>query len=110
MDKSKNNISKTPHSSSFIDWITEYESLVVFGGFGVAILAVIILNGIFQAGPMVRTNLLYNAFGAFILAGGFIYIILKFMGNTVVIFGKSFDIGMVLYIMILMFIMFIFGN
>lgn len=110
MDKSINNISKKSNSGSIIDWITQYDSLVIFGGFGVAILGVIVLNGIFQAGPMVRTNLLYNAFGALILAAGFIYIILHFMGDKVVFFGKSIDIGMILYIAILIFIMFIFGN
>ena len=44
------------------------------------------------------------------LAAGFIYVILKFMGNKVVIFGKTLDIGMLLYIIIILFIMFIFGN
>ena len=110
MDKSVNNISKKSHSGSFLDWITQYDALVVFGGFGVAILATIIINGIFQAGPMVRTNLLFNAIGAIMLAAGFIYVILKFMGNKVVIFGKTLDIGMLLYIIIILFIMFIFGN
>ena len=77
MDKSTNNITKSHKTGSFIDWITQYESLVVFSIFGVSVMATIILNGLFQAGPMIRNNLLYNAFGALILAGGFIYVILN---------------------------------
>ena len=96
--------------SSILDWITQYESLVVFGGFGCAVVLVIILTGIFQAGPIVRTNVLYNSIGALCMALGFIYIIFKFMGNRVVILGESVDIGMFVYVAIVLFVMFVLGN
>lgn len=111
MDKTSNSIQKTSNKQgSFLDWITQYESLVVFVGFGVATMAAIILNGMFQAGPMVRTNLLYNAMGAFALALGFIYVIFSFMGSNVVIMGKTIDTGMVVYIAIIVFVIFVLGN
>ncbi len=97
-------------SSSLIDFITEYDSLVIFGGFGVAILFTIIITGVFQAGPVVRDNLLYNAAGAMAMALGFIYIIFRCMGSTVVILGKSLDVGMLIYMSIVLFVMFVFGN
>ena len=97
-------------AGSFFNWITQYESLVIFGGFGIVILITVILTGIFQAGPVVRDNLLYNTFGAFIMAGAFIYIIFSFMGSHIVILGKPLDVGMVIYIAIVLFVIFVFGN
>jgi hypothetical protein len=97
-------------SSSFIDWITNYESLVIFGGFGVVIMITIILTGIFQGGPVVRDNVLYNAFGSLMMGGVFIYLIFSFMGSQIVILGKPIDVGMIIYIGIVLFVIFVFGN
>lgn len=97
-------------SSSFISWVTQYESLVIFGGFGIVILITIILAGIFESGPVVRDNILYNAFGAMIMGGAFIYIIFSFMGSQIVILGKTIDVGMIIYIGIVLFVIFVFGN
>jgi len=97
-------------SKSFSDWVTNYDALVIFGGFGIVIIGTIILTGIFQAGDVVRTNLIYNAFGAFLMAFAFIYIIFNYMGTVMVILGKPVDIGMIIYVAIILFIMFVFGN
>lgn len=112
MNKNGSVMSPSHHSKSrsLIDFITEYDSLVIFGGFGVAILFTIIITGVFQAGPVVRDNLLYNAVGAMAMALGFIYIIFKCMGTTVVILGKTLDVGMLIYMAIVLFVMFVFGN
>ena len=101
---------KTSKTAGFLGWITQYDSLVVFGGMGIALMATIIFTGLFQAGPMIRSNVLYNAIGGIILAITFIWLIFKFMGSQIVIFGKSFDVGMVVYIGIVCFVVFIFGN
>ena len=107
-----NNVSlkKSQQNMSLIDWITQYDSLVVFGGFGIAIMGVILFTGIFQAGPVVRDNVLYNALGAMLMSIGFIYVIFKFMGNQVIILGKQVDIGMFVYVAIVLFVMFVLGN
>jgi hypothetical protein len=107
-----NNVSlkKSQQNMSLIDWITQYDSLVVFGGFGLAIVGVIVFTGIFQAGPGVRDNVLYNALGAIVMAIGFVYIIFKFMGNQVIILGNQVDIGMIIYVAIVLFVMFVLGN
>ena len=96
--------------ASFLEWITNYESLVIFGGFGFVILITIILAGIFNAGPVVRDNVLYNAFGAFVMAGVFIYLIFTFMGSNFVFLGKTLDVGMIVYIGVVLFVIFVFGN
>jgi len=97
-------------TSSFIDWITKYDSLVIFGGFGIVIIITIILSGIFQAGPNIRENVLYNACGALLMGGAFIYIIFSFMGSQIIILGKSIDVGMIIYIFIVLFVIFVLGN
>ena len=101
---------KSDKTSGLISWITEYDSLVVFGGFGIVIMLTIIFTGLFQAGPIIRTNLLFNAAGACALAFVFIWLIFKFMGSQIVIMGKSFDVGMVVYIFIVFFVIFVLGN
>jgi hypothetical protein len=93
-----------------IDWITQYESLVIFGGLGCLIVITIVLTGMFEAGPIVRDNVLYNAIGAICMAIGFIYLIFQFMGDTVIILGNTIDMGMVIYIAIVLFVMFVLGN
>lgn len=103
-----------PHNGSIfgglLNLISQFDSLIVFGGFFLAIIGTIILAGLFQAGDTVRSNLLFNAAGAIGMAFLFIYIIFKFLGEKLVILGKSFDVGMVIYIAIIIFVMLIFGN
>ena len=107
---SANTITKPKSDTGLIGWITQYDSLVVFGGVGCWVVATIVYTGIFQAGPIVRNNLLFNALGGFALAFTFIWLIFKFMGAQIVILGKSFDVGMVVYIFIMCFVIFILGN
>ena len=96
--------------NSILDFITKYDSLVIFGGLFFAILITIIFTGLFVAGDIVRNDLLYNAFGAIAMAFVFVYLIFTFMGSHINILGKRVDLGMILYIFILLFIMFILGN
>ena len=105
-------ISKSSSSSKggIIDFITNYESLVIFSGFAFVFMITIIFTGIFQAGDVVRTNLLYNCIGALTMAFAFIYIIFNTMGSQIIILGKSIDAGMIIYVAIILFVMFVFGN
>ena len=105
-------ITKTSSSSKggFIDWVTNYEALVIFGGFIGVFAITIIFTGIFQAGDVVRTNVLYNTIGALFMTFAFIYTIFNFMGSQIIILGKSIDAGMIIYVAIILFVMFVFGN
>jgi hypothetical protein len=108
---SSNTIVKpTSNKGGLISWLTQYDSLVVFTVFGIAVMSTIILTGLFQAGPVVRTNLLFNAMGGITLAIVFIWLIFRFMGSQIVIFGMPFDVGMVVYIFIVCFVIFVLGN
>ena len=98
------------NSKSIIDVILEYEAIVIFGGLGCVILGTIILTGIFQTGPAQRDYVLFNAAGALCMGVGFIYLILKFMGTKVNILGESIDAGMIIYVAIVLFVMFVLGN
>lgn len=108
-----NNVTRKKHnndSGGLIDWITQYDSLVIFGGLGCLVLITIVLAGMFDAGPVVRQNVLYNAVGGICMAMGFIYLIFAFMGEEVIILGEKIDMGMVIYIAIVLFVMFVLGN
>ena len=108
VSRKKNNTNKD--GDNLIDWITQYDSLVIFGGLGCLVVITIILTGMFEAGPIVRQNVFYNAVGAICMAIGFIYLIFAFMGEEVVILGNQIDMGMVIYIAIVLFVMFVLGN
>jgi hypothetical protein len=107
---SNTTITKPQSDSGLLFWLSQYDSLVIFGGFGILVLVTIILTGLFHAGPIVRTNLLFNAAGGLLMGFAFIFIILRFMGAKIVILGKSFDVGMIVYIFIVCFVIFILGN
>jgi len=97
-------------SGGLIDWITQYDSLVIFGGLGMMIFLTVLYTGLFQAGPIVRTNVLFNAAMAILMSAGMIWVIFHFMGAKLVIFGYPIDIGMIIYIAIVFFVMFVLGN
>ena len=105
-----NTINKKNNNMSSSSWITQYDSLVIFGGFGIAILGTIVFTGLFHAGDTIRTNVLFNFICGFLMTILFIWLIFKYMGSEIVIFGKHFDIGMIVYIFIILFIIFVFGN
>ena len=44
------------------------------------------------------------------MAGLFIYLIITFMGSKVIILGQSVDVGMIVYIAIVLFVMFVLGG
>ncbi len=110
MNSSGSIVKPASRSSSFLDWVTKYEALVIFGGFGLAMVASIIFIGMFQAGPIVRDNVLFNIVIAFAMSVGFVYLIFRFMGSKIVVFGYPLDIGLVVYIAIIMYVIFILGN
>ena len=107
---SSNTITKPGSNGGLISWLTQYDSLVIFSFFGLAVISTIILTGLFQAGPVVRTNLLFNAICAIALAVVLVMLIFRFMGSQIVIFGMPFDVGMVVYIFIVCFVIFVLGN
>ena len=107
---SSNTSLKSKVQPNTISWISQYDSLVIFGGFSIAIIGTIIFTGVFHAGDSVRTNLLFNSICGLGMAALFIWLIFNFMGSQIVVFGKTIDVGLIVYIFIILFIVFIFGN
>ena len=107
---SSNTSLKSKVQPNTISWISQYDSLVIFGGFSIAIIGTIIFTGVFHAGDSIRSNLLFNSICGLGMAVLFMWLIFKFMGSQIVVFGKSIDVGMIVYIFIILFIVFIFGN
>jgi len=97
-------------NANFFDFITQYDSLFIFGGFGIMIILTVLYTGIFHAGPIIRTNVLFNAAMAILMSAAFIWVIFHFMGSKLFIFGYPIDIGMFIYIAIVFFVIFVFGN
>lgn len=95
---------------SALEVITNYDSLVIFSIFFISVIVIIILTGLFHSGPIIRTNILFNALGGIVMAVVFVWLIFKFMGNRINILGIQFDIGMIVYIFIVCFVIFVFGN
>ncbi len=94
---------------TFWDAISGYESLFLFALLGVTIVLGIILTSIFEAGSTVRSNLLFNAAGAIGMAVLFVYLIFKFLGAQIRLFGVKIDMGLIVYILIVLFVIFVLG-
>lgn len=94
---------------TFWDAISGYEALFLFSLLGITIVIGIVLTSIFEAGSIVRSDLLFNAAGAIGMAVLFVYLIFKFLGEQIRLFGVKIDIGLVIYIMIVLFVIFVLG-
>ena len=105
------NLSKQQGTTNgFWDIISNNEAVFMFALLILTILVGIILTGIFQAGPALRSNLLFNAMGAIGMAVLFVFIIFKFLGAKIRLLGVSIDVGLIIYIMIVCFVIFVLGG
>ena len=104
-DDGKKPFSKTVSNFFFGSDIAFISTLV----FGLIFGAVLLMTALDQKVPPFRRQLVSNSMGI-ILSLAFIYIIFKFMGQSVTILGKSFDFGMIIYIMIIVLCVVIFSG
>jgi len=100
----------TDNGNSFWDIMSNNESIFLFTILIIIIFGGIILSALFQSGPTIRNNLLFNAAGALGMAVLFIFIIFKFLGAKIRLLGVSVDIGLIIYILIVCFVIFVFGG
>ena len=77
--------------------------------FGLIFGAVLLMTALDQRVPPFRRQLVSNSMGI-ILSLAFIYIIFKFMGQSVTILGKTFDFGMIIYILIIVMCVVVFSG
>jgi len=83
---------------------------VIIGGIFTLFAVVIVINGLFQQSDNFRDNSVFNNLNSIIIGFGFVYLVLKFMGEKVRILGRDFEVGLLLYITITIFILFILGG
>ena len=104
-DDGKKPFSKTVSNFFFGSDIAFISTLV----FGLIFGAVLLMTALDQKVPPFRRQLVSNSMGI-ILSLAFIYIIFKFMGQSVTILGKSFDFGMIIYILIIVLCVVVFSG
>lgn len=107
-NKNTNNINNQYIKQEKTSFLTNIKKLL-FGSdlgliltmiFGLFFLAVVSMAFLDQKVPAFRTNLVSNIMG-YALAIFFIYIIFEFMGKQVTILGKTFDFGMIIYLVVI---------
>ena len=105
-----NKIGKNSNSGGIINFFLKNEMLLIGTAFFAMILVSVIVAGMYQNVEEERQNVAFNQFNLIPLSMVFIYVIMTFMGQTIDLFGETFDMGMLLYVAIVMFIMFILGG
>ncbi len=105
-----NKISKNSNDGGIINFFLRNEMLLIGMVFFAMIITCVIVAGMYQNSPEERQNVAFNQFNLILLSLVFVYIIMTFMGQTIDLFGETFDMGMILYVAIVMFIMFILGG
>lgn len=103
-------ISKNNNNGGIFNFILKNEMLFIGIAFFAMIMVAVIVAGMYQNVPEERQNVAFNQFNLILLSLVFIYVIFTFMGQTIDIFGETFDMGMLLYVAVVMFIMFILGG
>lgn len=108
LNKNTNNIDNQYIKQEKTSFLTKIKQLL-FGSdlgliltmiFGLFFLAVVSMAFLDQKVPAFRTNLVSNIMG-YALAIFFIYIVYEFMGKQITILGKSFDFGMIIYLVVI---------
>ena len=103
-------IGKNSNSGGIFDFILRNEMLLIGITFFAMIIVSVIVAGMYQNVPEERQNVAFNQFNLILLSLVFVYVIMTFMGQNIEIFSETFDMGMILYVAIVMFIMFILGG
>jgi hypothetical protein len=92
------------------EFIARHDSALIFLGFFCVVLFAIVMTVLFQQVDHLRQNVLFNNAIAIICGAVFIFIVFKFAGENVTILGKTIDLGLILFLGIGIFIVFILGD
>jgi hypothetical protein len=84
--------------------------LVIIGGIFILFGALIVVNGLFQQSDNFRNNSVFSDINSIIIGVGFVYLVLKFVGEKVNILGRDIEVGLILYIFVALFILLILGG
>jgi hypothetical protein len=95
---------------SFINMLFKYDGFIVFGGMGMVILAAILITVLYEEVDNMRHNILFNNALAVCMGIFFIYLVFTFMGQNITIFQVKIDFGLILFLMLGIIIIFVFGD
>lgn len=97
------------NGSGFFDFILRNEFLLLVIGFIFLIGVAVVVAVLYERQPEDRESVAFTQFNLIILGMCFVYVIITFMGQDITFLGKTFDMGMLLYLAIVIFIMFMLG-
>lgn len=84
--------------------------LVVFGGFAIVILGAILITIFYDQTDSMRGNVLFNNILAVCMGIFFIYLVFTFMGQYITILQVRIDFGLILFLSLGVFIIFVLGD
>jgi hypothetical protein len=105
-----NNKNSYGYLTNIINWIFKYDYLVIFIGFGIVILASILLTVVYEETENMRHVVLFNNILAVIVGFFFLYLVFTFMGQNIKILGYNIDFGLILFLTLGIFIIFVLGD
>jgi hypothetical protein len=108
-NKIKINSMKNSNNDGLFDFILKNEFLLLVIGFIILVGIAVVVAVLYEKQPEDRENLAFTQFNLLLLGMCFVYIIITFMGQEIDFLGKTFDMGMLLYLAIVVFIMFMLG-
>lgn len=102
--------SSSGSSNSIFNKLLQYDNFIVFGGFGFVILGSILITVLYEQSYNMRHNVLFNNTLAIVCGFSFIYLIFKFMGQQVKILQFEIDLGLLLFLTLGIFVVFVLGD
>ena len=109
--KIKTKVSNEPgFVDSMADFFSNHSFLTIIFGFIILVLFAVFVSAKYDNVGATRQNVVFSNINMILLGLVFVYIIIKFAGEKIDLFGKSFDMGLFLYIGIVFFIAFVLGG
>lgn len=102
--------SKPGFLDSIASFFSEHSFLAIVFGFIIMVLFAVFISAKYDNVGSTRQNVVFSNINMILMAFLFVYIIVKFAGEKINLFGKSFDMGLFLYIAIVFFIAFVLGG
>ena len=102
--------SKPGFSDDIASFFSEHSFLTIVFGFIIMVLFAVFISAKYDNVGSTRQNVVFSNINMIMMGFLFVYIIIKFAGEKINFFGKSFDMGLFLYIAIVFFIAFVFGG
>ena len=105
-----NNKTSNSYFANIVNWLFKYDYLFIFFGFGIIMIAAILFTVIYEEADNMRHYVLFNNILAVVVGIFFIYLVFTFMGQNISLFGFNIDFGLILFLCMGIFIIFVLGD